>query len=78
MIQHVQELLQGLFVEVLRKTESVSSCLQRPYCFLESLLVCLPDAHHFTDSLHLRSEPVFQTFEFFKGPPRELDNNVIA
>ena len=65
-------------VEILRKSQSPTTDLQRPYGFLKSLLIVLPYAHHFTYGLHLRTQLIFQPFKFLKCLPCKLNNHIIA
>ena len=72
------QLFPGHLVEVFGEAQPVPSAFQRPYGFEKSLLVCFPDAHDLADGAHLRTQPVLNPFEFFKGPACELDHDIVS
>ena len=76
--EHLQQLVEGLLVEVLGEAEAGAAALERADGLLERLLVGLADRHHLADGLHLRAELVLDAAELLERPARELEHHVVA
>ena len=77
-VEHGEQLLLGLVVEVLCKAQTVAAGLQGTDGLLEGLLIGLADAHDLADGTHLRAELVLGALELLKCPAGELDDDIIA
>ena len=76
--EKLQELVERLLVEVLRKAKPSAPALKRADRLLESLLVGLADGHDLADGLHLRAELVLDGAELLERPAGELEDDVVA
>ena len=65
-------------MEIFCKSQTVLADFQASDRFLESFFISLSDTHNFTNGAHLSAQLVFDTFELFKCPTRELDYHVIS
>ena len=78
LVQHAQQLVFGLAVEVLGKAQTVAAGFQGADGLLEGFLVGLTNGHDFAHGTHLSAQLVLDALELLKGPASELQNNVLA
>ena len=77
-IQSPQQLLLRQGVKILRMPQTVTPCLQRTDCLLESFLIRLTDTHDLAHGAHLGTQLVLHTLELLKSPTGKLDHHIVA
>ena len=78
LFEQLEQLGQGLFVEVLGVAQTVAAGLQRADGLLEGFFIGLADGHDLAHGAHLRAQLVLGLLELFKRPARELDDHIVA
>ena len=77
-MQHVQQLFLGFFMEILRKSKTVTANLQTADGFLEGFLIIFTDTHNLANGAHLSTQLILYALELFKSPARELNYDIIS
>ena len=77
-LQPFQQFFLGKLIEILCKSQTVTSDFQAADGFLEGFFIVLADAHDFAHGTHLCAQLVFHTFELFECPAGKLDYHIVA
>ena len=77
-MQHMQQLFLGFFMEILRKSKTVTANLQTADGFLEGFLIIFTDTHNLANGTHLRTQLILYALELFKSPASKLNYDIIS
>ena len=76
--QEFQKFICGFLVKIFSKAQPVPAVLERANRLLKCFLVVLADAHDLADGAHLRTQLVFDSFEFLKSPASKLYDHILS
>ena len=75
--QEIKQVVKGPLVEILGKSQSIATYLQRPYGLLKGLFVSLADAHGLTHGPHLSAQLVLRALKFLKCPTGKFYHHIV-